>query len=135
MGVPDPLDEEVLGYYTRGLEEERLIHNAEGLLERVRTQELLGRFLPPPPDVVLDVGGGTGHYAVWRAERGYEVHLSDPVPLHIEQARRRSSAATRPVASISLGDARAIGMADSCASGLRWWPSMHPAKTRFRFRG
>jgi hypothetical protein len=28
------------------------------VLERVRTQELLARFLPPPPATVLDVGGG-----------------------------------------------------------------------------
>jgi hypothetical protein len=44
MGVPDPLDEEVLAYYARQREDERLIQNAEQLLERVRTEELLERF-------------------------------------------------------------------------------------------
>lgn len=118
MSVPDSLDEEVLAYYARGREDQRLTETAEGLLERVRTEELLGRFLPPPPNVVADVGGGTGHYAVWLADRGYEVHFSDPVPLHVEQARRRSAAATRPVASINVGDARSLRLADSFASGV-----------------
>jgi ubiquinone/menaquinone biosynthesis C-methylase UbiE len=130
MGVPDPLDEEVLAYYARGREDERLIQNAEGLLERVRTEELLERFLPPPPNIILDVGGGTGHYAVWLAERGYEVHLSDPVPLHVEQARRRSSAAARPVASISLGGARSLGIADCYASGVLLLGPLYHLTTR-----
>jgi ubiquinone/menaquinone biosynthesis C-methylase UbiE len=130
MREPDPLDEEVLAYYARGLEDERLIQNAEGVLERVRTEELLERFLPPPPNVVLDVGGGTGHYAVWLAERGYEVHFSDPVPLHIEQARHRSSAATRPLASISLSDARSLGIADSYASAVLLLGPLYHLTTR-----
>src|SRR5438105_1187821 len=47
------LPEEMLGYYARGNEEARLVQNAEGLLERARTEELLQRFLPPPPTLVL----------------------------------------------------------------------------------
>jgi SAM-dependent methyltransferase len=35
---------------------------------------------------VVDVGGGAGVHAAPRAERGYEVHLVDPVALHVEQA-------------------------------------------------
>ena len=33
---------------------------------------------------MIDVGGGTGVYALPLASRGYEVHLVDPVPLHVE---------------------------------------------------
>jgi len=34
----------------------------------------------------VDVGGGAGIHAIPLAQRGYEVHLVDPVPLHVEQA-------------------------------------------------
>src|SRR5258708_7778491 len=81
---PQPA-EEVLAYYGRGLEDERLDHD-RGKLERWRTQELLLRYLPAPPAIVLDVGGATGHYALWLAEQGYEVHLVEPVPLHVDTA-------------------------------------------------
>ena len=111
-------DADMLGYYARGQEETRLLRNAEGLLERTRTGELLGRFLPLPPDVVVDVGGGTGHYALWLAERGYEVHFVDPVPLHVEQAERRSSTAAQPLVSIRLGDARALALPGSSAGSV-----------------
>lgn len=30
---------------------------------------------------VFYVGGGPGRYAVWLAERGYDVHPVDPVPM------------------------------------------------------
>ena len=118
--VPEQVetDADMLGYYGRGLEDSRLFQNAAGLLERARTEKLLQRFLPSPPGVVIDVGGGTGHYALWLADRGYEVHLIDPVPLHVEQAQRRSSAATRPLVSIRLGDARSLAMPDSSAAAV-----------------
>jgi 2-polyprenyl-3-methyl-5-hydroxy-6-metoxy-1,4-benzoquinol methylase len=47
------------------------------------------RFLPSSPARVLDVGGGAGVYASWLTELGYQVHLVDPVPVHVEQARAR----------------------------------------------
>jgi hypothetical protein len=70
-----------------------------GRLERVRTEELIARFLPPAPATVLDVGGGPGAYAVWLARRGYAVHLVDPVELHVEQAREASA---RQAAGLTL---------------------------------
>src|SRR5258705_9727667 len=78
--------DEIAAYYALGLERERLA-GGQGALELARTQALLERYLPPPPGVVADVGGGPGRYAVWLAQRGYRVHLVDPVPLHVEQAR------------------------------------------------
>jgi ubiquinone/menaquinone biosynthesis C-methylase UbiE len=111
-----PLDEEIRAYYDRGEEAVRL----ETLfrLEAARTRELLERFLPPPPATVLDVGGGTGAYALWLAERGYEVHLVDPVPLHVEQARAASGAASRPLASVELGDARELDRDDGSVDAV-----------------
>jgi SAM-dependent methyltransferase len=110
MTLPD----DVLEHYALGLERDRL-SAGRGRLEALRTQELLGRWLPGPPAVVLDVGGAAGRYAVPLAAAGYEVHLVDPVPLHLEQAAAASAAADRPLASVTAGDARALGFASGCA--------------------
>lgn len=115
--TPRPPDE-VLSFYARGQEERRLDEDYFPL-ERARTQELVLRHLPAPPGVVLDVGGAAGAYAFWLAERGYEVHLVDPVPLHVRQAEESSRA--RPsgrLASARVGDARALDFADSSASAV-----------------
>ena len=102
------LDGDIEAYYDRGDEEDRL-STGDGLLEYARTQVLLGRFLPPPPARILDVGGGPGRYAVWLASEGYEVILIDPVPLHVAQARAR---ADRHPFQAQLGDARALDFAN-----------------------
>jgi ubiquinone/menaquinone biosynthesis C-methylase UbiE len=110
--------EEIAAYYARGLERDRLA-SGPGALESARTQALLERYLPPPPAVVADVGGGPGRYAVWLAERGYRVHLVDPVPLHVEQARiaaRGRPGAAR--ASADVGDARALRLPDASADAV-----------------
>lgn len=87
-------------------------------LEHARTQDLLSRHLPPAPAVVFDVGGGSGPYAVWLASLGYEVHLSDPVPKHIDQARERSARQPRPIATMRVGDARHIEAKDHSADAV-----------------
>ena len=37
---------------------------------------------------MIDVGGGAGVYALPLASGGYEVHLVDPVPLHVDAGGR-----------------------------------------------
>lgn len=108
--MPD-FDPDIAAYYARGEEGGRL--GSWGRLEFMRTQELLERFLPPAPAVVLDVGGGPGAYAAWLAGRGYEVRLLDPVGLHVDQAR-----ALDGVASADVGDARALPFADAGADAV-----------------
>jgi len=72
---------------------------------------LLDRLLPAPPARVLDVGGGPGTYAAPLARRGYQVHLVDPVPLHVEQAGQvGSDPATGFTAAV--GDARDLSEPD-----------------------
>src|SRR5262249_2353751 len=78
--------DEVAAFYARGRDRGRL-GGGQGALESARPGPLLERYPPGAPAVVADVGGGPGRYAVWLAERGYRVHLIDPVPLHVEQAR------------------------------------------------
>ena len=103
-----PRGDEIAAYYELGLERDRLAEGA-GALEFARTQVLLERYLPPPPAVVADVGGGPGRYATWLADRGYRVHLVDPIPLHVEQARHAAGVGPGPaLASAEVGDARAL---------------------------
>lgn len=107
------LSNEALSHYERG-EEDRRLSQSVGQLELARTQELLTRFLPTPPAVIFDVGGGSGVYAFWLTQQGYEVHLIDVVPLHIQQARNTSQAQPNyPLASMEVGDARQLDRADN----------------------
>jgi len=104
---------EIVDYYERGLEAARLSSGVEGELEFVRTQEIIRRYIPPVPAVVLDIGGGPGAYAAWLAKEGFDVHLIDSVPLHLEQAQEASKMQPEtPIQSISLGDARKLEWVD-----------------------
>jgi ubiquinone/menaquinone biosynthesis C-methylase UbiE len=99
----------LLQHYETQDEGTRLTRSGHGRLELLRTRELLGRYLPDPPARVLDVGGGTGVHAMWLAERGYNVHLVDPVPLHIQRARKQGGF------TAAEGDARSLVEADFTA--------------------
>jgi ubiquinone/menaquinone biosynthesis C-methylase UbiE len=104
------LPSEILQHYANGRERGRLFAGT-GPLELERTKELIARFLPPPPRVVLDVGGGTGVYARWLSGEGYETHLIDPVPLHVEQAQSG-------IASAMVGDARSLERGDQSVDAV-----------------
>ena len=99
-------------HYEQGDEIQRL-SSSIGQLEGTRIRELITRHLPATPAVVYDVGGGPGSYACWLARGGYEVHLVDPVPLHVEQASAASQAQPdHPIAELYVGDARHLDRAD-----------------------
>lgn len=119
------VDAEILAYYEHGLERERLTSGGRRI-EFLRVWDLLERHLPPAPARVLDVGGGAGAYALPLAAAGHEVHLIDPVPLHVEQAEAASRAASRPLAGTAVGDARALdAAADSMDAALLLGPLYH----------
>lgn len=100
------LPAEIMAFNSRGLEIGRLTKGI-GPLEYCRIQELIKRNLPPVPAVVFDIGGGPGAYSLWLARLGYEVHLVDAVPLHVEQAKLASQAQPDyPLNSLEIGDAR-----------------------------
>ncbi|MGB3717077.1 MAG: methyltransferase domain-containing protein [Candidatus Promineifilaceae bacterium] len=108
------LQREILSYYQTGTEADRLLRGS-GRLEFTRTQSLLERYLPDPPAVILDVGGGSGIYACPLARQGYEVHLIDAVPLHVEQALQTSfEQPNQPLGSARVGDARTLEQ-DDCS--------------------
>ncbi|GBF05788.1 methyltransferase type 11 [Deinococcus aerius] len=105
----------VAAYYGQDREHDRLTRGSNRL-EFERTRELVQRFLPPSPAVVLDVGGGTGPYARWLLEAGYTVHLLDASTTHIERVRGDPS--LPGLASITLGDARALPYPPGQADGV-----------------
>jgi SAM-dependent methyltransferase len=105
-GVPD-VPPEILAHYEAFPERERL-SAGDGLLEKLRTQQILRRCLPRPPATVLDVGGGPGVYAVWLAGLGYSVHLIDPVARHVIEAEDAAETVHRTLASAAVGDARSL---------------------------
>ena len=102
-----------------------------GQLEAARTREILARYLLAPPAVILDVGGGAGIYALWLAELGYTVHLIDPTPKHVAQARAASLAQPAHPRSAEIGDARRFVWAnDSADVVLLLGPLYHLPKAR-----
>jgi ubiquinone/menaquinone biosynthesis C-methylase UbiE len=123
------LDDEIQKHYESVDEAGRLDHT-ENEIEKVRTQELLAWYLPPPPADILDLGGGAGVYAFWLAERGYQVNLIDGTPRHIEQARAAAQqAGAYPLASIEVGDARQLALEDNSFDGvLLFGPLYHLTK-------
>jgi ubiquinone/menaquinone biosynthesis C-methylase UbiE len=119
IGEQHELDAEIQAHYEEGVERERLLRGGAGRLEYLRTRELLARYLPPPPVTVLDVGGGAGVYALPLAREGYSVHLIDPVPLHVDQAREASALQRdAPLASVEVGDARRLTCDDNSVEAV-----------------
>jgi ubiquinone/menaquinone biosynthesis C-methylase UbiE len=109
---------EIIQHYSDA-EESSCLRSGWFQLEQARTQELILRHLPPPPATIIDVGGGAGAYACWLAARGYQVHLIDPVPKHVEQARAASSKQPQhPLASAEVGDARELPQKDAAADAV-----------------
>jgi SAM-dependent methyltransferase len=106
----DPI---MASYYAAGVEKGRL--EATNRLEFERTKVLLSERLPSHGRIV-DVGGGPGTYASWLAGRGYEVDLIDPIPLHVEQARRLAQEG--PSFGADVGDARALSVGESSADAV-----------------
>ena len=102
-------EREIAAYYDRGDEQGRAgrLGPPGGRCARASCSRA---SLPAPPATVLDVGRRRrARYALPLAAEGYEVHLLDPVALHVEQARAASAAPARaPLASARRGDAREL---------------------------
>ncbi|MBI0400471.1 class I SAM-dependent methyltransferase [Cyclobacterium marinum] len=77
-------------FYTKASEETRL-DKGMGLFEFERTKTLIANYLPSIPSRILDIGGGTGKYSAWLAQKGHQVHLVEPVDKHIKIALKRAN--------------------------------------------
>jgi ubiquinone/menaquinone biosynthesis C-methylase UbiE len=102
--TPAPqVDPRVVTRYEVYDEDARLWRPGLGELVRLRTWDILDRFLPPGGRV-LDVGGGPGTHAAHLAARGDDVTLIDPVPRHVAQARTRARTGSAAF-TVCIGDA------------------------------
>jgi ubiquinone/menaquinone biosynthesis C-methylase UbiE len=111
------IPKEIEEHYLQGMESERL-SGERGELERVRTQTILFQYLPRVPAEIFDVGGAAGIHAFPLAKRGYQVHLIDPVELHVEQARSYAARSGITLASITRGDARRLDIPSGSADAV-----------------
>ena len=128
-----PKSEKVAEHYASGYEAKRL-YTATGKLDRERSRELLTRFLPHAPARILDVGGGPGGHACWLAKQGYEVHLTDITPLHVQLAKEASQKQPEaPLRSTSIGDACSLAWNDETMDAvLLFGPLYHLTDKRDR---
>jgi len=131
--MPSDFSESIRGFYEKYDEAGRL-GAGPFQLELARTQEILLRHLPSPPAVIVDIGGGPGVYSCWLAALGYEMHLIEPVPSHIEQAKKLSAQQPgHPIASFTVGDARQLNVGDESADVvLMLGPLYHLTERRDR---
>jgi 2-polyprenyl-3-methyl-5-hydroxy-6-metoxy-1,4-benzoquinol methylase len=70
------LPSETVRHYETGAEKGRL-ESGGGLLELIRTKEIIRRYLRKRRADIVDVGGSPGVYSRWLAELGHNVHLID----------------------------------------------------------
>ena len=119
-------------YYFEGGEKNRLV---SCVLERERTLKILKKWMPSPPAIVLDIGGAAGAYAFPLTDQGYEVHLIDPIPLHIEQAQEYAKSTSKQLASYAIGDARKVDrLACSADVVLLFGPLYHLMESNDRLK-
>ncbi len=83
------ISNQIATFYTKASEETRL-EKGMGIFEFERIKKLIERYVSTSPLKIIDVGGGTGKYAAWLAEKGHEVHLVEPVLKHIKTAQKRN---------------------------------------------
>ncbi len=93
-------------YNSTQMETDRLAQHVFQL-EKVRSQEIIRRYLKPSMNIA-DIGGATGAYSFWLHDLGHRVHLLDAAEFHIEAATKISITENKPLASIALGDARQL---------------------------
>ncbi|QPV64710.1 methyltransferase domain-containing protein [Halosimplex litoreum] len=87
---------------------DRLTSSLHGRLEWEGTVERLDDELPESGRV-LDAGGGAGRYAVWLAERGYDVTLVDPSEGQRDLAREKvAERGLDERVSVAPGDVREL---------------------------
>ena len=111
------MQEDILQYYQATDENSRLLR-VENELELLRTREILLRYLPDVPAEIIDVGGGPAVHSFWMASLGYATHLVDIVPKHIEQASQINQEKSGVLASLAVGDARALAFPDHSAEAV-----------------
>lgn len=93
-------------FYNTASEETRL-DKGMGVFEFERIKSLIDKYIKSPNSTVINVGGGTGKYSEWLAEKGHKVYLVEPINKHIEIAQNRANKLKNKF-SVHLGEARKL---------------------------
>ena len=100
-------------FYYNASEETRL-DKGMGIFEFERIKSLIEKYIPSSHSIIIDVGGGTGKYSEWLAEKGHQVHLIEPVPKHIKLALNRANKLKNKF-SVQLGESRKLDFKNNFA--------------------
>jgi len=94
----------VINYYLNDYDEAMRHSDPFGVIQELRTKELIGRYLLNEGMSILDVGGANGIYSFYLADLGHDVSLLDIAANHVEQAIEINSKRTNKLQGIILGD-------------------------------
>jgi ubiquinone/menaquinone biosynthesis C-methylase UbiE len=100
------ISKELEDFYNKASEETRL-EKGMGIFEFERIKELIEQHISKHNSTIIDVGGGTGKYSEWLAEKGHTVHLVEPVLKHIKLAEKRAKKLKKPF-SVATGEAKKL---------------------------
>lgn len=100
-------------FYNNASEETRL-DKGMGIFEFERIKSLIEKYIQSSHSIIIDVGGGTGKYSEWLAEKGHQVHLIEPVPKHIKLAQNRANKLKNKF-SVQLGESRKLDFKNNFA--------------------
>lgn len=103
-------------FYTKASEETRL-NKGMGVFEFERVKTLIEKYTSDTSSKIVDVGGGTGKYSEWLAEKGHQVHLVEPISKHLKIAQNRASKLKNKF-SVHLGESRKLKFPDNYADLL-----------------
>ncbi len=101
-------------FYARNSDYQWSRFDIHARLEERVLRRCLGRYLPPPPATVIDVGGGSGRQAFPLAAAGFDVLLCDVTPVLLDEARKRNERqeARAQLRQIVAADARRLPWGD-----------------------
>jgi ubiquinone/menaquinone biosynthesis C-methylase UbiE len=129
------MNDDIVKHYTEAFDEENRLDTRIGPFEYERTVELIGRCLGREQLVVIDVGGGSGAYALWLAAQGHVVHFVDLVPRHVEMVTANARERSLTLGSAQLADARSLPFGDEFADlVLLMGPLYHLTNLRDRLQ-
>ena len=117
MDGGDGVDRRIVDHYESQIDEAGRLRDGAGWIEFARTRELVRRHLEGGPLRMLDIGGAAGIHAEWLAGDGHNVHIIDPMPRHVEQAREAAKGLDNPF-TCALGDARSLDQPDASADAV-----------------
>jgi len=101
-------------FYTKASEETRL-NKGMGVFEFERVKTLIEKYTPNSSSKIVDIGGGTGKYSEWLAEKGHQVHLVEPVSKHLKIAQNRANKLKNKF-SVRLGESRKLEFPNNYAN-------------------